>query len=383
MTTPSLKGTRIPPFYADIIGRRGAVRRRAGLPIIPMHFGQPTAGAPAAAIRLAQRLLDEDPLGYVELAPLHERLSQHYLDTYGVSVEPGRILLTGGASVGLVTAYTTLFAPGDRVAVVTPGYPAYRNTLRALGLEPVELHCGPEQAFKPTAAMLAALDPAPDGFVLASPANPTGAMVDAAGLEAITAICRERGITLISDEIYHGITYGNAAISALQFDPDTVVINSFSKLYRMPGWRLGWMVVPQAWAERISAYLINMFLTAPTLAQHAALAAMDETDDLQKWVEVYAANRDRLLAGLQALGIGGIAPPDGAFYLYADIGHLTRDSLKFCLRAVDEIGVALAPGIDFDPQDGHRFVRFSFAVKPEEIEQALELLAGWLPDYRD
>ena len=383
MSNHGPRGPAIPPFYAGEIGIRGAIRARAGLPLLSMNFGQPSAGAPAAAIAMAHRVLDRDPLGYVELAPLRERISRHYAESYGVEVAPEQILLTAGASAGLVATFAALFRPGDRIALIAPGYPAYRNTLRAMGLEPVELRCTLEQGFRPTPEMIESLDPAPDGFVLASPANPTGAMLDAEAMAAMTKTCRDRGIQLISDEIYHGITYGERAVSALESDPDVVVINSFSKLYRMPGWRLGWMVVPAAWVGTISAYLINMFLTPPTLAQHAALAAMDETEDLYRWVEIYLQNRDRLIAGLAAMGITGIAPPDGAFYLYADVGHLTQNSLEMCIRAVEEIGVALAPGIDFDPELGHSFIRFSFALTPEEIEQALKLLAQWLPTYRD
>lgn len=378
-----MKGPSIPSFYAGEIGRRGLARKRAGLPLIPMHFGQPSEGAPASAIAVAHQFLDSDSLGYFESTPLIERLVRHYQETYGVAVEPQRVLLTSGASAGLVAAFSALFRAGDRVALVRPGYPAYRNTLRAMGLVPVELQCGPDQSFIPSVKLLESLRPRPDGFILASPANPTGAMLDAAAMSEMTGYCREQGITLISDEIYHGITFTGKAVSALQFDRDAMVINSFSKLYRMPGWRLGWMIAPEQCAKNISAYLINMFLTPPTLAQHAALAAMDEPDDLHRSVETYRGNRDRLLSGLAALGITRIAPPSGAFYLYADIGHLTGDSLEFCIRAVEEIGLALAPGIDFDPENGHRFVRFSFAVSPTEIEQALELLADWLPGYHE
>jgi len=383
MSHRKLKGADIPPFYAGTIGKLGLARRRAGLPLIPMHFGQPSSGAPAAAIAAAHHVLDHEPLGYFESAALIERLSRHYQETYGVSVAPQRILLTAGASAGLVAAFAALFDSEDRIALVSPGYPAYRNTLRAMGLTPVEMHCERAESYRPSPAMLAALDPAPTGFVLASPANPTGAMLDAAALETMVCYCRDQDITLISDEIYHGITYDQPAVSALQFDERAIVINSFSKLYRMPGWRLGWMVVPEDFAHQISAYLINMFLTPSTLAQHAALVAMDETEDLQAGVETYRHNRQRLITGLASLGITEIAPPDGAFYLYADVGHITNDSLAFCIRAVEEIGVALAPGIDFDPQHGHRYVRFSFAVSTAEIETALELLQAWLPGYRD
>lgn len=378
-----MRGPSVTPFYAGDIGVRGAARVRAGLPFIPMHYGQPSAGAPPAAIAAAQRVLDRDPLGYTELLELREKIVAYYAATHGVDVHIDRVLLTAGASAALVAAYAALFRPGDRVAMLRPGYPAYRNTLTALRLEPVEIHCGPGQGFHPAPAQLEALQPAPQGFVVASPANPTGAMLDSQQLSALLSTCRARGIRVISDEIYHGISFGRRAVSALEIDSGTIVINSFSKLYRMPGWRLGWMVVPRDWAAQIHSYLINMFLTPSTLAQHAAIAAMDEHEDLERWVRIYERNRSRLMEGLATLGITRIVPPDGAFYLYADIGHLTRDSMQFCLRAVDEIGVGLAPGIDFDPVEGHRFVRFSFAVTPDEIEDALERLAAWLPHYSE
>ena len=346
-----------------------------------MHFGQPSAGAPGAAIAAAHAALDTDPLGYWESAALQERIAQHYRQRYGVDLPPERILLTAGASAALVATFAALFRPGDRVAVVRPGYPAYRNTLSAMGLIPIEMRCDRDRDFKPSMAMLERLDPPPLGFVVASPANPTGTMLDRRELAALTAGCRQRGIHLISDEIYHGIDYGLRAITALESDPDAIVINSFSKLYRMPGWRLGWIVVPQEWVSVISAFLINMFLTPSTLAQHAALAALDEPEDLQRWVQIYARNRTHLLAGLKAMGITDVASPDGAIYLYANVGHLTQDSLRFCISALEATGVALAPGIDFDPEFGHGFVRFSFAVTPEEIELAVQRLTDWLPSY--
>ncbi|HPF26226.1 MAG TPA: aminotransferase class I/II-fold pyridoxal phosphate-dependent enzyme [Steroidobacteraceae bacterium] len=383
MSSATLRGASVPPFHAGEIGRRVAVRQRAGLPVIGMHFGQPSAGAPAAAIRAAHRALDSDPLGYWESEALRERLAQHYQEVYSVAVEPGRILLTAGASAALVACFAAMFRRGDSVAILRPGYPAYRNTLRALGLNAVEISCGPEHRYRLTAEMVARLEPAPTGLILASPANPTGAMLDRQELAAVIAVCKARGILLLSDEIYHGISYGARATSALECDSDAVVINSFSKLYRMPGWRLGWLVVPQEWTTSLSSYLINMFLTPSSVAQYAALAAFDVPDDLRHFVAIYARNRLRLAAGLESLGIRNIQLPDGAFYLYADLTHLTHDSLQFCRRAVDETGVALAPGIDFDTVDGRRFVRFSFAVSEAEIDEALRLLAAWLPGYRD
>lgn len=379
MTVREMRGARVSPFHAGEIGRRAAARARAGLPVLPMNFGQPTAGAPAAAIAVAHQRLDHDALGYTESIPLMERIARHYREDYGVEVAPSRIVLTAGASAAFVGAFASLFRRDDPVALVVPGYPAYRNTLNAMGLVPQEFRCGAEQGFRPTAAQIAALDPVPAGLVLASPANPTGAMLGREELQAVVDVCRERGIQLISDEIYHGISYGSRAVSALECDPEAVVVNSFSKLYRMPGWRLGWVVVPEAWAPAVGASLMNMFLTPSTLAQHAALAAMDVPEDLAHWVRIYAGNRRRLLQGLAGLGIDGIVPPEGAFYLYADVGHLTQDSMALCIRLVEETGLALAPGIDFDTELGHRFIRISFAVSAEEVESALAILQEWLP----
>lgn len=380
---PPLRGARVTDFHAAEVGRRAARRAAAGLPVVPMHYGQPSCGAPPAAIAAAHRVLDSDPLGYFESEPLIGKIARHYQDAYGLEVDPARILLTAGASAGLVAAYACLFRHGDRVAMTTPGYPAYRNALVALGLQPLELRTTAANGYQLEAADLDALQPAPQGLLLASPANPTGAMLDRDHFMALANACRRRGIQLISDEIYHGMTFGKRAVCALEVEPEAVVVNSFSKLYRMPGWRLGWMVVPKRWARSINACLINFFLTPSTLAQHAALAVMDEPEDLQRWVEVYRGNGSRLLEGLRALGITQVHPPEGAFYLYAEVGHLTRDSLQFCLRAVEEAGVALAPGIDFDPVEGHRYIRFSFAVSPAQVEQALASLAAWLPGYRD
>jgi len=373
----------IPPFYAGEIGKRGYALTRAGREVIPMYFGQPTEGAPRAAIAAAHHMLDHDPLGYWHSHALHERLAQHYSDAYGVAVSFDRIILTMGASAALVATFASLFRTGDRVALVRPGYPAYRNTLAALGIQPVEIDCEASNGFRLTSEQLAALNPAPAGLVLAGPANPTGAMYSREQLAAIANVCRERGIRMISDEIYHGITYKERAVCALEVDPDVIVINSFSKLYRMPGWRLGWMVVPAARAPKMNAYVGNLFLTPPSLAQHAALAAMDSQEELQTSVATYARNRQLLVEALPSLGITKFSPPDGAFYIYADVGHLTQNSLAFCIKMMDDTGVGIAPGIDFDPVHGHRFIRFSFAVSTTQIERALEKIRGWLPTYSD
>jgi aspartate/methionine/tyrosine aminotransferase len=324
--------------------------------------------------------MEAGPLGYWESPQLKARIARHYAEEYGLDVAPERILLTSGASAALVAAFSALFHPGDRIALARPGYPAYRNALQALGRVPVEIECGPEVAFRLGAEALRRASGPVHGVVAASPANPTGAVLGRDDLAALAELCRERGIRLISDEIYHGITYGERATCALEVDDEAIVINSFSKLYRMPGWRLGWLVAPPTLAPRLDSYLINFFLTPPALSQHAALAAFDDLAELRASVAGYARNRELLLEALPRLGCRNVVAPEGAFYFYVDVGHLTDDSLAFCRRLLDETGVSLAPGIDFDPGErGRRCVRISFAVRTPEVERAIELLADWLP----
>jgi len=368
----------VAPFYAVEINRLANARERAGLPVIHMEVGQPSAGAPAAAIAAGHRALAGCPQGYWESAALAERIERHYREAYGLAVDSSRIVLTMGASAALVLAMSALFAPGARVALPRPGYPAHRNSLRALGFEPVELDCGPESRFQPTAARMAALDPAPAGLILTSPSNPTGTMIPDHELAAIAAVCAARGIRILSDETYHGITYGVRAHSILEHARDAVVVNTFSKYWCMTGWRLGWAVVPETLVGVIRRFAGNLFLVPPTLSQHVALAAMDETAELETHVATYARNRELLATALAGLGIGRIAPPDGAFYLYADIGDLTRDSLGWCREVLDATGIALNTGLDFDGIDGDRFVRISFAVSTDETLRAIECLDAWL-----
>jgi aspartate/methionine/tyrosine aminotransferase len=323
-------------------------------------------------------VLDSDPLGYWESPALKERIARSYAEDHGVAVAPEQVILTCGASPALLLALNTLFSPGDRVALVRPGYVAYRNTLKALHIEPVEIECGEAARYQLTAAALAALDPAPAGVIIASPANPTGTVIARAEMEAIAEVCAARGIRIVSDEIYHGLSYVGPVDSVLRFAPDALVVNSFSKYFSMVGWRLGWLVVPPELIGAARARMGNLFLTAPSLSQHAGLVAFDCRDELEGHVANYARNRELMLAALPAMGLTSIAPPDGAFYIYADVGHLTQDSLSFCRHLLEETGVATAPGIDFDPVDGGRFVRFSFAVSTAEVEDALARLGPWL-----
>ncbi len=367
----------IDPFHAIAIGELAYALQAQGRAVVHMEYGQPSTGAPAAALAVAHRVLDSDPMGYWENPGLKARIAATYAERHGVAVEPRQVILTCGASPALVLALSTLFAPGARVALARPGYVAYRNTLKALHMEPVELDCGEAERFQLTAAALAALEPAPDGVILASPANPTGTVIAPEELARIAEVCAARGIRIVSDEIYHGISYVGPVRSALEVAPGALVVNSFSKYYSMAGWRLGWLVVPPELVEPARARMGNPFLTPPSLAQHAGLAAMDAHDELAGHVAAYARNRALMLAGMERLGLSRIAPPDGAFYIYADVGHLTRDSLAFCRRMLEETGVATAPGIDFDPVRGNRFIRFSFAVSTALVEQALDRLEPW------
>ena len=372
----------IDPFHAIAISREAHALEAQGRSILHMEFGQPSTGAPVAAIAKAHHVLDTDPMGYWESQALKARIACLYAERHGVSVEAEQVLLTCGASPGLVLALTSLFAPGARVATARPGYVAYRKTLKALYLEPVEVGCGPAERYQISAAALAALDPAPDGLILASPANPTGTIIPADELERIAQVCADRGIRIVSDEIYHGLSFGEPAHSMLEYAPDAVIVNSFSKYFSMAGWRLGWIVVPPALIDAARARMGNLFLTPPVLAQQAGMAAFDCADELEAHVETYRRNRQLLLDALPALGLARIAPPDGAFYIYADVGHLTQDSLSFCQRLLRETGVATAPGIDFDPVDGHRFMRFSFAVSTDRVEDAIARMIPWFAAQR-
>jgi aspartate/methionine/tyrosine aminotransferase len=361
----------IDPFRAISVSRLAHELKAQGRSIIHMEFGQPSTGAPAAAIAQAHRILDSEPGGYWESPSLRARIARLYYDRYGVTVDPERVVMTAGASPALVLALMMRFQPDDRVAIARPGYVAYRNTLKALHMQPVEIDCGPEVRFQLTAEALRSLDPAPAGVIIASPANPTGTIIPDAELEAIAEVCRERNISVISDEIYHGLSYTGLTPSMLQFEPNALIVNSFSKYWSMAGWRLGWLLLPEAEVPQARARVGNMFLTPATLSQHAGLVAMDCEDELEANIDVYRANRALMLDALPAMGLRSIAPPDGAFYIYADIGHLTDDSIGFCEALLRETGVATAPGVDFDPVNGHRFIRFSFAVSTAQVEDAL------------
>jgi len=369
----------ISPFFAMEVLRAANERAAAGETVLHLELGQPGTPAPRGVIDAAKRALEAEPLGYTEalgVPALRRRIAGHYQDFYGVAVDPGRIVVTTGSSGAFLLAFLAAFDPGDRVALAAPGYPAYRNILSALGVEPVLLPTGPEDRFQPTPALLATAGPL-DGLIVASPANPTGTMLSPAAFRRLHDECRDRGIRFVSDEIYHGITYDETPTTAAAFAEDALVINSFSKYFSMTGWRLGWMVAPVDLLRPIERLAQNLFIAPPTLPQHAAQAAFDCRDELDANVRRYRASRDRLLDLLPRIGFDRLAPPDGAFYLYADVGSLTNDSEEFCRRMLAEAGVAATPGRDFDPERGHRYLRFSFAGAAEDIAEAGRRLAAW------
>ncbi|MBP7242460.1 aminotransferase class I/II-fold pyridoxal phosphate-dependent enzyme [Amaricoccus sp.] len=354
--------------------RREEARGRS---VIHMEVGQPGTPAPRAAREALARAMASDPLGYtvaLGLPQLRARIARLYRDWYGIDLDPARVVVTAGSSAGFVLAFTSLFDAGDRVAIAEPGYPSYRNIMRALDVEPVGLAAREEDRFQPTPATL------PDGLaglLVASPANPTGSMLDRAALGALIGTARERGIAFVSDEIYHGIQYGGRAVSALEIDDDVYVVNSFSKYFSMTGWRLGWLVVPEDHVRRVERLAQNLFICPPHVSQVAALAALDATDELEANVEVYRANRELLVAGLGRAGFPHFAPPDGAFYIYADVSELTDDSSALARRLLLEAGVAATPGLDFDPERGRRTLRFSYAGPTADIAEALRRLEAW------
>ncbi|HEY2985293.1 MAG TPA: pyridoxal phosphate-dependent aminotransferase [Jatrophihabitantaceae bacterium] len=371
----------VPPFYAMQVYVAAMARQQAGLPVYLLNVGQPGTPAPSTVLAAAHKVLDTDRIGYTSalgIPELRDAIAGHYRHTYGLDVARSAVVATTGSSGGFLLAFLAAFEPGDVVVLARPGYPAYRNMLTALGCRVVELPCGPATRFQPSVAALDALDVRPAGLVVASPANPTGTMVTPAELAAITTWCDANGVRLISDEIYHGITFSGEASCAWQTSRRAIVVNSFSKYFSMTGWRLGWLLVPDELLDSVDRLASNFTLCPPTLPQHAAVAAFDAYAELDANVEHYRANREFLLARLPEIGLDRLAPADGAFYIYADVSRWTDDSLAFGARLLTETGVAVAPGIDFDPVDGGRYIRLSFAGDEAEIATAVDLLGEWL-----
>ncbi len=376
------RGAHAPPFLVMDVIAAANVRQAALGPadprVIRMEVGQPGTGAPAGAVAAATAALQSgDSLGYTEALgrpSLRHRIAAHYRDWYDAEVPPRRIAVTMGASGAFPLAFLAAFDPGDRVALAAPFYPPYVNILTALGLHPVILETGPATRYQPTVALLDQLDPVPDGLIVASPCNPAGTMLDPDELAAIAAWCDARGVRLISDEIYHGLQYGRSVATAAAYSPNAVVINSFSKYFSMTGWRVGWMVLPDDLLRPIECLAQNLFISAPHICQVAAEAAFDCAPELELNVARYRRSRDHLMAALPEAGFPDIAAPDGAFYLYADVGARTNDSTAFCARMLAEAGIAAAAGVDFDRTRGSRTLRFSYCGPEADMIEAGERL---------
>lgn len=371
----------IPPFIVMDVMRAANERAASGETVLHLEVGQPSTPAPRGVLDAARQALGDDRLGYTDalgVPSLRERIARSYAEDHGVAVAPRRVVAATGSSGAFVLAFLAAFEAGDRVALASPGYPCYRNILSALGVEPVSIPVGPDTNFQPTPDHLDAIAGDLDGLIIASPSNPTGTMIPADGLRDLVNYCEYRGVRIISDEIYHGITYGEPACSILAFTDEAIVVNSFSKYYSMTGWRLGWMVIPESLIRAVECLAQNLFISPPTLSQLAAVAAFDCGEELEANVAKYARNRDLLLAELPKAGFEKLSNADGAFYLYADIAHLTNDSLGFSRRMLAETGVAATPGVDFDPDRGHLFMRFSFARDTGDIAEAARRLRAWL-----
>ncbi len=375
----------VPPFIVMDVMREANAMEAAGEHVLHMEVGQPGTGAPQGVVDAMRRTVGTQTLGYTDafgIPELRNRIAQHYGDWYDIQVDPSKVVVTTGSSGAFVLSFLAAFDSGDNVALASPGYPAYRNILTALGINVVDIPVGPESNFQPTVSVLEAVqascDRPFDGLIVASPSNPTGTMLKPEELEALAVYCEREGVRLVSDEIYHGITFGVTARTALATSNQAIVINSFSKYFSMTGWRLGWMILPSDLLRAVECLGQNLYISPPTVSQIAGVVAFDCADELEENVRRYAANRAILLEELPKAGLHDLASSEGAFYIYADVGHLTGDSAAFCRRMLKEVGIAVTPGTDFDPSRGHRYVRFSFAGETSVVEQAASRLRNWL-----
>jgi len=374
--------SQIPSFIVMDVMRAALAHEAAGHSVMHMEVGQPGTAAPKAARTAAARALESDTLGYtmaLGCKSLRARIARHYKDWYGVQINPERVIITTGSSAAFVLAFLGLFDSGEAVALPSPGYPCYRHILSTLGQRPVTIQTGSATGWMPTADQVADAvhRDGIKGLLIASPANPTGTMLETGRLAELVRVCRKEGVWFISDEIYHGLTFTRAAETALAHSDDVIVINSFSKYFSMTGWRVGWMVVPEILVRVLERLAQNLYISPPAVAQAAALGAFDGMDELEANRRVYAQNRALLLEELPKVGFKSFAPADGAFYLYCDVSSMTNDSHAFARAMLEETGVATTPGIDFDTEQGHRFIRFSYAGTTEDMIEAAQRLQRW------
>ena len=382
LITPSARSD-VPPFMVMDVMAAAARIEAAGGHVIHMEVGQPAAAPPASAITAARAALTSGRLRYTEslgIATLRARIARHYEESYGVAIDPARVVVTTGSSAGFILAFLALFEPGDRVAVALPGYPPYRHILSALGCEPVAIETtqATRWALTPEMLMAAHRKTPLKGVLVASPANPTGTMMPAEALRELVAAAESEGIRFISDEIYHGLDYAFPAETAARLSENCVIINSFSKYFCMTGWRIGWMVAPEPLVRPLDRLQGNLAVSVPTLSQIAAEAAFDGRAEMEAVKYGYEENRRILLEGLPKAGLDKTLPVDGAFYLYADVSRFSDDSFEFARRMLAQTHVAATPGIDFDPLKGRHFIRFCYAGAAAEMHEAVERLANWL-----
>ena len=373
--------SQVEPFFVMEVLKAAAERQRTHGDVIMLCAGQPSTPAPAPARSRAIEVLDTEVLGYTEasgILPLREAIARYHHDLAGIEVDPADVVVFPGSSGAFTALFLAAFDAGDTVAMTRPGYPAYRNTLQALGCRVLELDCGAETRYQPTVAMLEALPEPPAGLIVASPANPTGTVIDADELAAIARWCEANGTLLVSDEIYHGLSYGRPTASAWETSREAVVVGSVSKYFSMTGWRVGWLLAPPSLRRPLEVLTGNLNICAPAISQHAALGAFtaQAAAELDGHRERYAANRELLIHRLPEVGLRSYAPPDGAFYAWCDVAHLTDDSVTWCRELLEDTGVAITPGVDFDTVEGHHMVRLSFAGSTAEVSEALDRMAG-------
>lgn len=372
----------IDPFIVMDVMAEANARQASGEDIIHMEVGQPATAAPRAARERARDALASDRLGYTEalgLPALRERIARYIKERYGVAVRPERVVVTAGSSAGFVLAFLALLDAGDVLGLPSPGYPCYRQILKALGARPLLLETSGQGRWMPTVADVERLArEKAAGLLLASPSNPTGTMILKPRLKEIAEACRRHRLWLISDEIYHGLEYEGPAETALSHWDEAIVVNSFSKYFSMTGWRVGWLVVPEALVRPIERLAQNLYISPPAISQVAALGAFDGIEELEAIKAGYARNRAMLLEKLPRAGLSAILPADGAFYLYADVSRFTADSEAFAKAMLKDIGVAVTPGIDFDPERGRSYLRLSYAGPEPAMREAARRIGGWL-----
>ena len=358
----------VDPFIVMDVMEAARKAEESGRKVIHMEVGQPGTPAPKLAKNILSKELQNNNLGYtvsLGLPDLRNRISKLYGEWYNLDLNPERVIVTTGSSGAFILSFATLFDAGDRVGIGSPGYPSYRQILKAQNLVAVDIQTELENKFQPITDDI--IKNNLNGLLVASPANPTGSMLDKNSLKKLMECSKDNNVSFISDEIYHGIEYENKAVSALEISNDCYVINSFSKFFSMTGWRIGWMVVPENHIRQVERVAQNLFICPPHVSQITALAALDANDELKENVEVYTKNREILLNELPKAGFETFSPPDGAFYIYVDISKFSNDSLSFCKKMLDEVGVAITPGLDFDQKRGSSTIRFSYARSTEDI----------------